>query len=85
MLATDSRICFLCCFCFLFFFLEICNIIIVIIVCLSILCNSVKHTLEFNYYSQVEEEVSFLFTSPIYTIYQQVATTVNSMRYIICN
>ena len=66
---------------FLGFFLKTYNVIIVIIFCLPILCNSVKHTLEFNYYFQVEESQFFLHLPS--TIYQKVATTVNSMRYII--
>ena len=46
MLAADSRIGFLCCSFFLIY-----NIIKV----LSVLYNSVKHILEFNYYFQGEE------------------------------
>ena len=51
MFAADSSICFMCCSFFLIY-----NIIIIInILCLSVLCNSVKHILEFNYYFQGEE------------------------------
>ena len=52
MLAADSRICFLCCS----FFFNIYNIIIIVIIlCLSVLCNSVKDILELNYCFQGEE------------------------------
>ena len=54
MLATDFRICFLCCL--YFFFKEIYNIIIVIILCLPLLSVAIqfKDSLEFNYYFQVQ-------------------------------
>ena len=61
----------------LFFFLLIYNviIIIVIILCLSVLCNSVKHILEFNYYFK-EKRVSFFtiikcYSNSCYYSYQR--------------
>ena len=62
MLAADFRMCFLCCSFFLIY-----NIIIVIILCLSVLCNSVKHILEFNYYFQEEEGQFFHYYQNCYS------------------